>query len=323
MYSLLSQKVIPILVPYNTGLKSVNFYLVKNEKSLSLIDAGFNDDTCWGALNKALSQNSLALTDITEIILTHHHIDHVGLVNRIVDVHPIPIYASPLSIPRLKRDENFLQLRMEYFTRLYREMGCGETGDKQILYLKKSIEKNKDSAIQGEIVEITDEYFLDYTVIDVPGHAPDQLAFWDEANNLMFAGDLLIEHISSNALVEPDDNGQRIPSLIQHVTSLKKCHSLHVDTLFSGHGSIIHNPNEIIELRLKRTEEKLDKIHQLIQSGVKTGSELAQTMYRGKYEKEFSLVMSEVIGHLDYLEHEKRVEKELVGGVWQYYAKRG
>jgi glyoxylase-like metal-dependent hydrolase (beta-lactamase superfamily II) len=294
---------------------------VQREQHLTLIDAGFHDDACWKALNEALQEHNLDLKDLTEIILTHHHIDHVGLVNRILDIHPIPIYTSPLSIPRLRRDQDFLELRMEYFSRLYREMGCGENGDKQISYLRKSIEKNKDSAIRGKIAAISEEYFLNYTVIDVPGHAPDQLAFLDEANNWIFAGDLLIEHISSNALVEPDDYGKRMPSLIQHVNSLKKLHSLHVDIVYSGHGSIIHKPNEIIEMRLKRTEEKLDKIQTLIKSGNRTGNELAQTMYRGKYEKEFSLVMSEIIGHLDFLEHENRIEKEFVNGVCHYYSK--
>ena len=38
-----------------------------------------------------------------------------------------------------------------------------------------------------------------------------------------------------------------------------------------------------------------------------------------KYEKQFSPVMSEVIGHLDYLEEQRKVRKELHKGVWHYF----
>lgn len=311
-------EVFPVIVPERSSLKTANFYLIKHEHSLSLIDAGWNNEACWNALNDCLRLNGYTLTDLTEIILTHHHIDHIGLVNRIVSQHPIPVYTSPKSIPRLKRDQDFFAMRIEFFRNLYREMGCGGTGDKQIAYLNKVFWDNKNNFLQAEIREITEQHLFHFEIIETPGHAPDQLAFFDAKENWLFAGDLLIEHISSNALVEPDTSGNRIPTVSQHMNSLRKCMEMDVQLVFSGHGNLIENPNALILKRLARMESKDERLIELIQTGISTANELAVSFYKNIYHEQFSLVMSEIIGHLDYLEANGKISKELHHGVWHY-----
>lgn len=249
-------EVFPVIVPHKSTLKSINFFLVKQGTSLSLIDAGWDDDDCWYGLQSTLNVNGFALNDLTEIILTHHHIDHIGLVNRITAEHPIPVYAHPNAIHRLKRDKDFLNMRVEFFTQLYQEMGCGKTGDEQIAYLTKALSDHKQRALQAEIHGIHKQQLLHFNIIDLPGHSPDQIGFYDEKQNWLFAGDLLIEHISSNAIVEPDVYGNRLPTLSQHIDSLKKCRALNVGLVFPGHGTLIENPNALIDKRLERMKAK-------------------------------------------------------------------
>ena len=312
--------VYPVIVPDQSGLKSINFYIIKHGQSLTLIDAGWNNEQCWESLLTTLNGNGFGLKDLTEIILTHHHNDHAGLVNRIISQHPIPVYASPLSIPRLRRDQAFLEMRIEFYAKLYQEMGCGQTGVQQVEYLTKAIKKNKHQAVLAKITEIDNNQLLDFTVLPTPGHAPDQLAFYDQTRNWLFVGDLLIEHISSNALVEPDFDGKRLPTLTQHINSLNKCGTLNVDMAFSGHGTLIKEPNKLILKRLNNMYQKSERLLRLIQSGIETGSELAQTYYNKRYVPQFSLVMSEIIGHLDYLEAQNKLNKKFVNGVWRYSA---
>lgn len=311
-------EVFPIIVPDKSSLKSVNFFLVKQDHSLSLIDAGWNNEECWEGLNNTLRKNGFTLKDLTEIILTHHHIDHIGLVDRVTSENPIPVYTHPDSIPRLKRDNNFLEMRVEFYSQLYKEMGCGVNGEHHVSYLKQALQQNKQNAIQADLTEIVDNQLLHYSTIKVPGHSPDQIAFYDEKQSWLFAGDLLIEHISSNALVEPDLLGRRIHTLSQHIDSLKKCLALNVKLVFPGHGAVIQDPNSLILKRLERMEAKADRFIQLIESGLTTASELAISYYKNTYYEQFSLVMSEVIGHLDYLEIQSRLKKEQVQGIWNY-----
>ncbi|CAH0207633.1 Hydroxyacylglutathione hydrolase [Peribacillus sp. Bi96] len=313
-------KIFPIMAPSALSLKSINFYLVKQDESLTLVDAGMNDDICWNALQETLKKNGYTLKDITEILLTHHHGDHVGLVNRITALHPIPVYAHTKSVPRLKRDPDFLSMRIEFYKQLYLEMGCGELGEKQVAYLFNAVDNNKDQKLNCDIIEITEKQMLNFEVIEFPGHAPDQIAFLDKKENQLLAGDLLIEHISSNALIEPDENGNRMLTLVDHIDSLKRCLSLQVKLLLPGHGNIIEQPGPLIEKRLNSIERKSQKILALIESGISTGNELAKKFYKQKYVTEFPLVMSEIIGQLDYLEYQGKVKKQTIENVVHYQA---
>ncbi|MFE4896968.1 MBL fold metallo-hydrolase [Peribacillus butanolivorans] len=314
-------EIYPIIAPSALSLKSINFYLVKQDESLTLVDAGMNDDVCWNALQNTLKENGFTIKDITEIFLTHHHGDHVGLVNRITALHSIPVYAHSKSVPRLKRDPDFLSMRIEFYKQLYLQMGCGELGDKQVAYLFNAVDNNKDQRLNCDIIEITEKKWLNFEVIEFPGHAPDQIAFLDQKEKRLLAGDLLIEHISSNALVEPDENGNRMLTLVDHIDSLKRCLSLQINLILPGHGYIIEHPGSLIEKRLNSIESKSQKILALIESGISTGNELAKTFYKEKYVKEFPLVMSEIIGHLDYLEYQERINKEIIKNVVHYYIK--
>ena len=49
-------EVIPISVPTSNELKSINFFLVKQDSALSLIDAGLNNEECWNSLQKTLNK---------------------------------------------------------------------------------------------------------------------------------------------------------------------------------------------------------------------------------------------------------------------------
>ncbi len=314
-------EVFPVIVPVSSGLRTVNFYLVKQEKSLTLIDAGFNTEECWAALINTLKENEFTLRDITEILLTHHHHDHIGIVDRVATKYDIPVYAHPNALPRLKRDSDFLQMRLEFFENLYEEMGCGERGAKQVTYLRQAMIQNKDNKIHTDIQEIADDQILNFEVLEMFGHAPDQVAFYHKEQKWLFGGDLLIEHIASNALVEPDFQGKRMKTLIQHRESLTNSLSLHAELFFSGHGITIKNPNQLIQKRIDGMDKKADLFMNYIQLGISTANEIAQLHYQQKYEKEFSLVMSVIIGHLDYLEEQRKIKKEWDRGVWHYFIK--
>jgi glyoxylase-like metal-dependent hydrolase (beta-lactamase superfamily II) len=313
--------VYPIVVPTKYSLRTFNFYLLQEGDSLSLIDAGINSEECWESFMQTMAENRFTLDDLTRIIITHNHEDHVGLINRISSIKEIPLYAHKESIHRLKRDPEFFSLRIQFFNQLYQEMGCGAAGEKQVQKLKEAARNNEKNKIRANILPLTDsDMIAGLQVIETPGHSPDHLVFFDAQRKWLFAGDHLISHISSNALIEPDRNGRRILTLLQYIDSLKKCATLDIETLYPGHGELVYNHRELITTRLHRIDQKAEKILHLIQNGISTASQLALTYYKDKYQSQFALVMSEIIGHLDYLEILHKIEKEIKNGVWHYYA---
>ena len=312
--------VYPIIIPTRSSLKTFNFYLIQDSHSLTMVDAGVDTAKCWDIFQKTLNENGFNFKDISRILITHNHQDHVGLVNRLTSLHDIPVYAHSEAIHRLKRDESFISMRVAFFKQLYREMGCGDAGEKHVQYLQEAARRNEKFKIRADIILLKDcDTIGRFRVIETPGHSHDHVVFLDEDRNEMFAGDHMLHHISSNALIEPDRNGQRIKALIDYIDSLKKCLTFDVKALYPGHGKCFRDHKTLVATRLNRIQEKANKFLGFIRRGMSTANELAQAYYRHRYHSEFSLVMSEVIGHLDVLEMKSLVHKERIDGVWHYY----
>lgn len=310
----------PIVIPTKWGLKSFNFYLLEQPNSLMLIDAGIDTDSCWELFNETLAKNGFSLLDITHILLTHNHEDHVGLVNRIIEKKDIPIYAHEESIYRLKRDPDYFSLRIQFFQQLYKEMGCGEAGEQQIKKLKRAMVKGFQNRIQANILSIKEsDVISSLQVIETPGHSSDHVVFLEPSNKILFSGDHLVSHISSNAIIEPDRSGNRLNTVSDYLQSLNKCLNYDFELVYSGHGDVIEQPKQLLQHRIDRIHQKSNTFLSIIKEGHTTASQLAQFYYKEKYKNEFSLVMSEIIGHLDFLEWGNKIKKEKRDGVWYYF----
>ena len=59
----------------------INCYLVEEAGSLTLVDAGIG--ATWDLLVAGLSGMGRSLADIEAVILTHAHLDHIGMAERI------------------------------------------------------------------------------------------------------------------------------------------------------------------------------------------------------------------------------------------------
>src|SRR5690625_2323684 len=312
----------PIIVPVDNSLRSYSFYLLQHHDACFLIDAGENTQACWDYFIQALKENRLEITDLDGIILTHNHTDHIGLVNRIHAVHPVPVFAHPDASIRLQRDETFLKERIEFFENIYLQMGCGLQGEKEMERLKDAILQNESKKINGEITPLEEgDSIFGLEVIYVLGHAPDHIALFHKETGTLFAGDHIIGHMPSNALIELGKDGERTKSLVMYEQALKKVDQLSMNKIYSGHGEVILNPHEVIKDKLARINEKAARIIKLMDTP-QTVAELAKKRYKDRYESLFPLVMSEMIGHIDRLEHLGEVVKENQGDVYYYVRKK-
>jgi len=75
----------PIHIPLPTSfpIGPANAYLFTGPEP-TLIDCGIDSDESWQALVDALAQHGLTVADLQRVIVTHAHVDHMGMAGRIV-----------------------------------------------------------------------------------------------------------------------------------------------------------------------------------------------------------------------------------------------
>ena len=311
-------QITPIILPTESSLISYNFYIVQHEGKTFLVDAGIDRDDCWALFEEKLTEIGLTVRDLDAIILTHHHVDHIGLVNRIRNVHDVEVYAHPKAFLRLKRDRSYLEKRIAFFEDLYMKMGCKHEVNKEIARLRKAMVDNKSQALNGDLSPIKEgDHIFGFTILELPGHSVDHITLYHQESGIIFVSDVVIEHLSSNALIDLDENGSRTPALQQYERSLKRLRDMPIRKMYPGHGNIIDQPKQVIQQKLDRLEKK----EQIILNSVtkrQTAADVAKKVYRDKYEKLFPLVMSKVIGHLDHLVSLKKL-KVIDDGTVIYY----
>ena len=160
-----------------------------------------------------------------------------------------------------------------------------------------------------------------WTVMETPGHAQSHIVLWNEETGAMIGGDLVLEKVSSNPLIEPplDPHMERPRSLLQYNESLKRFLTLPVDIIYTGHGNEVRNAHELIESRLVKQRERAMKVLAMMDDGSRTIFELTRELFPAVYEKELGLTLSETIGQTDYLVNEGLArETRDEGGILHY-----
>lgn len=98
--------------PFKVG--PVNVYLVKGEK-LTLVDVGPLTEEAWQALQTGLDSIGISVEQIEQVVLTHHHVDHCGLLERVRQVSKAQTLAHPLAAPYIELDKEFIDFHDRFF----------------------------------------------------------------------------------------------------------------------------------------------------------------------------------------------------------------
>src|SRR5689334_6606086 len=111
---------IALPTPFEIG--DVNTYLAEGD-TLTLIDCGINTPDAYTALTAGLAELGYAIRDIKRLVITHHHVDHVGLARRIVDESGAEIWCHADCVPWLETPDAARDYFARYFDVVFREGG--------------------------------------------------------------------------------------------------------------------------------------------------------------------------------------------------------
>jgi glyoxylase-like metal-dependent hydrolase (beta-lactamase superfamily II) len=312
-----------LAIPTPFAVGRVNVYLIEDDP-LTLVDAGPNSGSSLDELQRQLGAHGRSIEDLELILITHQHIDHIGLVDIVASHSGAEVAAIDHLVP---------------FVENYREAAAADDAFAMEVMLRHGIPPDVAQALasvslafrawgsrasvgrtlrEGDTVELRDRSL---EVHFRPGHSPTDTVFLDADRRMLIGGDHLIAHISSNPLISrPVGSKERPQSLVTYMESLRRTQAMDVDLVLPGHGDPVTDHVKLIDDRFALHERRARKIHKLIAERPRTAYELAQAMWGNIAVTQAYLTLSEVVGHVDLLLNDGQVVERDDGGVIRYEA---
>jgi glyoxylase-like metal-dependent hydrolase (beta-lactamase superfamily II) len=311
-------------IPTPFAVGRVNCYLIEDEP-LTLVDTGPNSGKALDELTARLAERGHALSDLELIVVTHQHIDHLGLVEILVEHSGAEVAALGDAARRLGAFEDDAELDDQFAVEIMLRNGIPEDVTVALRSVSRSFRDwGSHVAVtkplrDGGTLELAGRRL---EVLHRPGHSPSDTIFWDAERQILIAADHLLPKISSNPLISRplDGSSQRTQALVTYIDSLRKTREMPAEIVLPGHGEPITDHAELIDSRFAGHERRKEKIHGLIAERPRTGYELAQALWGNVAVTQAFLTLSEVIGHADLLVNEGRVREADDGTVIRYEA---
>jgi glyoxylase-like metal-dependent hydrolase (beta-lactamase superfamily II) len=294
-----------LAIPTPFAVGRVNCYLIEDEP-LTLVDTGPNSGKALDELERQLAERGHRIEDLELVIITHQHIDHLGLIEIVTERSGAEVAAIDVAVARLRNFSEDAELDDEYAAALMRRYGIPEDVVTALRAVSASFRAwGADAEVtrpltDGERLEMGDRSLQ---VQHRPGHSPSDTVFWDEHRRILIAADHLIAHISSNPLITRplDGSGERPRALIDYIASMRRTRELPARIVLPGHGDPITAHRELIDDRLAMHRRRATKLLGLIAEEPRSAYELAQAMWGNVAVTQAFLTLSEVIGHVDIL----------------------
>jgi glyoxylase-like metal-dependent hydrolase (beta-lactamase superfamily II) len=308
-----------IEVPTPFAVGRVNVYLIEDEP-LTLVDTGPNSATSFEELTSGLAALGHALEDVELVIVTHQHIDHLGLVSIVSQRSGADVAALDVAVPYVESYSKEAQKDDEFARLVMLRNGIPQDVVSALSAVSQAFRAWGSSAKVTRVLRDGEELcFRDRTfqVLHRPGHSPTDTVFHDRERRILIAADHLLGHISSNPLITRPTDGSdvRPQALVTYLRSLEATREMDVELVLPGHGESITDHRALIDERFALHRRRAEKIHSLIAEQPRTAYEIAQALWGNIAVTQAYLTLSEVLGHIDVLKNEGRVREVARGSV--------
>ena len=302
-----------IAVPTPFAVGRVNVYLI-DDRPLTLVDAGPNSATSLDELQRGVEALGHRLEDVELVILTHQHIDHLGLVGSVASRSGAEVAAIDVAVPYVASFHEEFEAEGEFARRIMLRHGVPEDVATALQAVSRPfagwgapVEVTRPLS-DGEAIELRDRRLQ---ALLRPGHSPSDTVFLDPERRTLLAADHLLKLISSNPLItRPRVLGAPRPqALVAYLESLARTRELDLELVLPGHGDPITDHRALIDERLRMHARRAEKLFGLIAERPRTAHELAQALWGDIAVTQAYLTLSEVLGHTDLLLNEGRVRE--------------
>ena len=307
-------------MPLPFALDHINLWLLADGVGWTAVDTGIGLDPVKEAWQSVLAGRS----KLTRQIVTHFHPDHLGLAAWLEAETGAPLWMTQgefllAHLVHAGTAPFGTETMVEYF----RGHGlapepCAALLERGNAYRRgvPAIPATFHRLLDGDVVEIGGR---DWQVIVGHGHAPEHASLYCAALGVLISGDMLLPRISTN--ISAFAASPRIDALALFLASLDRLTALPADTLvLPSHGRpFVGLHARVAELKAHHAA-RCDDLLIACASGAQTAAELLPVLFSREITDphQTMFAMGEAIAHLNYLEHQRRLERTCENGIHRY-----
>lgn len=302
-------------IPYS--VQPVNIYLLAG-RPVTLIDTGPIMEEVQDTIPETLSGIGYPPSSIERIVLTHGHPDHMGLAARIKAAGGGEVVCHSSGVATVSDYWGEFKRYQEYMVGQSPYMGLdrklvSESFEASYQWNDVAEPVGVDSPVdEGDVLE-GEGYTLE--VIHTPGHSIEHICLYLPVERLLFSGDMLLNTITPNPdLYAPWQSPQR-SGLPDYIRSLHRIRDIDARLALPGHGGVVEDLAARVDVILEHHRARLRFLEGLLGDReltvIQMTLEMLEDINAASTVENVFLGMREVFGHLEILEAEGRVSREM------------
>lgn len=280
------------------------------EPEVTLVDCGEKSEVTWRALNNQLRDNGLAISDIKRIIITHGHLDHMGMANRIVQNSDAIVWMNEHILDWATDLKAMLDKRSEAIREVMKPHVSASILAKYVNFGFGRLGPHWDEIPRDRIKLFTIDETLtfgnkEWETIYTPGHCVNQTCFYNRASGYLLSADMLLRMIPIPIIdvgIEPPFDRTR--SLWMQLQSYDVLSKLDIKKVFPGHFEAFEDGHELIQNQVRKINSRKDKCYDLYLNGMTSVKELTNAIYPDRVNHATRFM---IIGFLDILKMEGKI----------------
>lgn len=312
------------------GIESVNVYIIEGTGGNLMIDTGWNTPEAFNTLAQEMKNSGFAMRDITDIVVTHFHPDHIGLAGKISEL-------SGAKIAICEIENNLIESRYLHPDGLVREMtaffasnGVPDWELKMISEASFNIRSFVSPFTATSLLKHGDKVSMEpyeFQVLHTPGHSPGHICLYEPNKKYLFAGDHVLAETVPNVGYYPQTGEDPLGDYVNSVDSLK---DLEVRFVFPGHSAVFSGLVPKIDDIMRYHKDRMIRIQRIMGVETKSAYDVAKELtwiVRGEempYDKlepiDRRLAVLTVLAQLQYLVAQSAGKKISEAGKVKYWA---